>query len=1661
MTTVAELIVEFEAAGITLWEESGALRFRAPKGAMTTDRRDRLRQCREEVIAQLRDGPELALVPDPDARHLPFPLTDVQSAYLLGRNTLFDYGGVACHGYGEIPFPHLDFDRLQRAWQHLVRRHDMLRAVIDADGSQRVLPSVPDYRIRVVDVRGTVDGAAAAVTAARAEMSHQMHDPGVWPLFELRVTLAEETSILHFSIDLLIADFASTQRLLAELHLLYTDPETTLPALDITFRDYVLATADKQRTIEYQRHRAYWLRRIDTLPPAPELAMNDPAAPGPPPRFRRRSTALSGAEWTALRAYAAESAVTDSGALLGAYAETIGRWSRHRSFTLTVTMLNRYPLHPQVGALVGDFTSTNLLAIAPPQGSSLAERVAAAQAQLWSDMDHRRFTGLDVARELARRAHGESVLFPVVFTSALGLGADADTAGVGEFGYGITQTPQVWIDCQVLPRRDGVAINWDIREGVLRDDVVDDMFDAFAALLHRMSAGPDVWRQHHPIPLPAAQQRCRAAVRQSAPLSGTLLHEGVFAQAARTPDGIAVVDTRQTLSYAQLCDRAAAVANVLQDNGFDPGELAAVVMDKGVAQVVAVLGILLAGGAYLPVDTSQPPMRRRDILADAGVRQVLTQPWIDPDDSDGTTWLVVDTTAPVPLEQPRAERHRRDPGDLAYVIYTSGSTGRPKGVMISHRAAVNTLDDINRRFHVTAADRVLGLAQLGFDLSVYDIFGTLAVGGTLVLPVPERRSDPAHWAELIAEHGVTVWNSVPAQLQMLDYYLESGAECDLSALRLALLSGDWIPVDLPDRLRSRLPGLSMVSLGGATEAAVWSICFPIEDGSKSWRSIPYGTPLTNQTVDVLDDFGQPCPDWTTGELYIGGAGVALGYLGDPRRTAERFIEDPETGVRHYRTGDLGRFRDDGVIEFLGREDRQVKVRGHRIELAEIEYCLATHPAVSGAALVAAGDRQDRRLAAFVTAATLPGAAETAVAAGPAAAAATFSAETDPVEYAEYYSALTAKALAVMWSTLRTLGFFDVVTDRHRAEQITAAVRPEHARLVRRWLRTLVRSGRLRMENGEYLSAAPVADEPPWDRIARMAYRFGEAELIRYIRASADKLPDLLTGAQDPLGLLFPQGRSDVAEAVYSCSAGSRGAAARMDAALRHLIAAWPSGRRLRVLEVGGGSGGSARGRIETAADRDVDYLFTDLSTFFLGDARQRLGAAPWLRMAVFDLEQHYRPQGFAPNTFDVIVAADVLHATRDIDGVLRRLGELLAPGGWLLLSEMTRDHPHVMISLELLLGRAEEIVDERGGRDEVFLGTEQWQRALGRAGFRNVRQLPESDAAVAGLGIAVFAAQAKPDRARIDIGELTDYLRQRLPDHMVPAELQVIDALPLTGNGKVDQRTLESWLSHRTTDRPAALDEERGSELETQLASRWAQALRRDTVGRNQNFFELGGDSLVAARLARLVGETVPAAEPILFDDLLRMILTAQTVAGMAAEIAALDTVDTGTTGPRLELRQILGPPDSESATVLFADDTGQLPDGYRAGSVFAAVCGPDAGRVTPLADECAATLLDRGIDEFQLVGLGFGGLLAVETACALAEAGARVNSVTAIGMSHPDAFVVGPAAAALDGFEARVYAGDLMLVRDGDSDLAWSDTIAYWTGRCLGELHIVEASPT
>jgi len=914
------------------------------------------------------------VVADLAHRHEPFPPTDVQRAYFVGRDPRLPLGGVGTWQYIEFDGVDVDLDRLRHAWQRLVDRHEMLRAVFDGDGNQRILPEVPPVRIDLVDLVNQVDvgdaDPATALAQLRTTRSHLLTDLTRWPLFDVAAVRYRDAGQVRtrvaVGLDYIVFDALSIMTLYTEFDLLYQQPDADLPPIDVSFRDYLLQVCPDPGVVDQDQR--YWTRRLADLPPAPQLPTTRHPAEVSRPRFTRRQHHLAPQAWAAIRDQARGHGLTPSTVLLAAYAEVLGAWSGRRDLTVTLTLFNRRDAHPHIYRVLGDFTTLSLADYRPTVGGTFLADATALHRRMGEDLDHREVSPSWLLRELAR-VTGSMEAMPVVFTSAIGVGDGVSMDRSEPFPqpvWGISQSPQVCLDNQVLESHDGLLVTWDSVDELFLPGVLDAMFEAYLGLLDHLAGA--AWDTPVPALLPAGQRTVRDRINDTdAAIPRQTLHGRAFAAARHAPEHPALIwhdsgGGPATMTYAELAELALRTAGALVTAGVRRGDPVAITLPKGPDQVAAALGVLAAGAAYVPVGVEQPALRRERIYRDAGVTAVITADDVDTGPAPAVS--MVTALAATPLDAPVPV----DPDDPAYVIFTSGSTGTPKGVEVSHDAAANTCTDINTRFDVGPHDRVLALSALDFDLSVYDIFGVLGAGGTLVLPAEDERRDAPRWLALVAAHGVTLWNTVPTLLDMLLVAAEPGGLP--ASLRLALVSGDWVGLDLPGRLAAATTGRAdgscrLVALGGATEASIWSNAFEVAEVPDHWRSVPYGFPLANQAYRVVDDAGRDRPDWVAGELWIGGRGVALGYRGDPARTTEKFVTD--RSGRWYRTGDLGRYWPDGTLEFLGRVDHQVKVGGHRLELGEIETAMEAHPGTGRAVVVVTGGRAARRLHGFVEA----------------------------------------------------------------------------------------------------------------------------------------------------------------------------------------------------------------------------------------------------------------------------------------------------------------------------------------------------------------------------------------------------------------------------------------------------------------------------------------------------------------------------------------------------------------------------------------------------------------------------------------------------------------------------------------------------------------------
>lgn len=874
----------------------------------------------------------------------------------------------------------LDVSALQNALTEIVNRHEVLRTTYrqDHDGSlyQHIKASEP-VTLNWVDLSDNLE-SEQALTATIAQYNQKTFDLAKDNIFQAAlVKLHAELHVLIITLHHIAYDGWSMGVISTELSALYrhfreqADTQYPLPSMRVQYADYAAWQQQWLGTEALQTSQEYWLTALEGLPVVHNLPLDRARSATPTFAGDYLIRHISADNLQRINEFATRQHVTFFMVINAVYALLMHRYSGESDIAVGCPVSNRE--QPEVMSLVGFFANTLVLRSRFDDDLTFKELLLQSKATLLSAYEHQQMPFEKLVDTInPKRSLGHSPLFQVMIAYQNNNRVALDLPGVEaiQINHGNPQA-KYDITLNIIEAEHGLELSWEYATELFDRTTIERFAIHFENLL--FNAISDADRKVGELTfLDEAELQSIVydwnETQVDFPEEKTL-HQLFEEQVTRTPNNIAVSCQGDSLTYIELEELANQVANTLLAHNVSSGDFVAVCVNRSVAMVASLLGILKAGAAYVPIDPAYPFERKQKILAKANVVQVLS-------DCDNCQEFAQSLRVEHIAEGTASKASpavQCDSRQTAYVIFTSGSTGEPKGVEIIHRSAVNLVTLINRKYHICEEDTILCLTSVGFDLSVYDIFGALATGSRLVVTSDGMELDARALIRLIDEHKITFWDSVPSTLNMLVEYLEvTGSNVRLPSVRLAFLSGDWIPTTLPARATNYFPQLQVIGLGGATEGTVWSNFYEIEGDVSHLASVPYGRPLDNNTFYILDQNRQPVPLGVTGELYIGGVGVAQSYLNDAEKTAASFVENPfhrDLNSTMYRTGDLGRLKPDnkglpGEMEFLGRKDHQLKIRGFRVELGEIEHCLTQHEFVKNALVIAVQETDN--LVAYVT-----------------------------------------------------------------------------------------------------------------------------------------------------------------------------------------------------------------------------------------------------------------------------------------------------------------------------------------------------------------------------------------------------------------------------------------------------------------------------------------------------------------------------------------------------------------------------------------------------------------------------------------------------------------------------------------------------------------------
>ncbi|ARK44873.1 non-ribosomal peptide synthetase [Burkholderia pseudomallei] len=863
----------------------------------------------------------------------------------------------------------LNREVLQRALNRIVMRHEALRTCFAREEGEpiQVIQPHADLTVSYHDLREAEQTEQRAKDLSQAHASAPFDLSRDLPVRVLLLQLADEAHVVQVVMHHIASDGWSVGVFLQELSALYgsfiAEQGDPLASLPLQYADYAAWQRRWLASGQLEKQGAFWQTNLSGAPTLLELPTDRPRPPKQSHAGASVEVKLGAALSERVKRLSQRHGVTPYMTLLSSWAAVLSRLSGQEEVVIGSPVAGRN--RTEVEPLIGFFVNTLALRLDLSSEPTVGELLKRTKAQVLSAQAHQDLPFDQVVERVKPpRSTAHPPLFQVMFVWQNMPAGELTIPGLTIRAVETPlQTAQFELTLSLQEAGDDIVGHLNYASALFDESTVRRYVTYWRRLLEGMTAGA---ADQTIVGLPLLDEAERKqvvyewnATERDYPIE-QCIHQLFEAQVDRKPEAIALTFEGQRLSYAELNARANRLAHYLQARGVGPDRLVALCAERGIEMVVGLLAILKAGGAYVPLDPSHPPERLRRMLDDTNPVAVLVDD-IGADalasfgshvaarsprvhlSRDIAQWRACSPANP-PTPRERAARR------LAYVIYTSGSSGEPKGVMNEHRGVVNRLWWMQQTYALDERDAVLQKTPFSFDVSVWEFFWPLMSGARLVIAKPEGHKDPAYLSELIDRERVTTLHFVPSMLQA--FLEDEGAARGCGSVKRVMCSGEALPPSLVKRFYRCLPDARLHNLYGPTEAAVDVTAWAC-DAEEGGASVPIGRPIANTRIYVLDGYGQPVPRGVAGELYIGGVQVARGYLNRPELTRERFVDDPfVAGGRLYKTGDLARWRTDGSLEYLGRNDFQVKIRGFRIELGEIEAQLARVAGVREAVVLA-------------------------------------------------------------------------------------------------------------------------------------------------------------------------------------------------------------------------------------------------------------------------------------------------------------------------------------------------------------------------------------------------------------------------------------------------------------------------------------------------------------------------------------------------------------------------------------------------------------------------------------------------------------------------------------------------------------------------------------
>lgn len=888
-----------------------------------------------------------------------YPLTDMQSAVYIGRKEGIVLGGKASRAYFELECDTYDAGRFNNAVDELIKRQPFLRASFKEGYytvAEGVKASVREYDVS--KLKG--EELKEALLANRRRQFEIPIDEEVAPLADFAVSkMAGDRAIIHVTYDGLVSDGEGLEIFIKELDRIYGGAEALHPCrLD----DYYLFLEKSKSGEGYAEDSYFWNNKLDETDERAELPILMLPEKVQEVRTKQIVREFTDETWTAVTKLAKEYNTTVFAMLLTIFGKVISLYSSNHNFFLNIPISVRPHDCKNIENTIGLFSNFTFLAFDDSENLPIADTAAKIQEALFDCQEHSAFAGTDILK-LFRNRNGASIPAPVTFTSTIG----NDAAKLKNFKkkYVRTYTSQNWIEAMLTELSHGKVFFMNYETNIISDEIAEGISDCFIETIEILTSGMDKAKQ---LRSPAISRKEYEIIGSSAlkydknsierhDAIGEMLKSSFETNKEHT----AIVCGSGSVTYGELREQSQSFLRYLKEKCGKMPERAALIMSKSKEQIIVSAAFMCAGIPYMPLDTELPEDVQRKCIKNIGADILITneESCMALEDSDLKILCCREEIFSSEIgENLFADTY--DPEGEAVIINTSGTTGLPKSVSVLNKGLSNCIVHSKDIMNIDYKPIALAVTSICHDMSLYDIYGILTLGGTIVIPDEKKRKEPVHWHELIMENGVNFWNSVPAFMEMLTLLDDERRDEAISSLKTIVMGGDWISPALIEKIRKASAGTEIYSVGGPTETTLWNICHHIKDGEERQDWISYGQPFPETSYFILNRNGALCPIGVAGVMYVTGTCVTAGYIGDEAETQLKYVD--YDGERAYNTGDRGVYLKNGEIRILGRDDFQVKINGKRVELTGIENVIKAYPEISSCIVLK--DETRGKLAAF-------------------------------------------------------------------------------------------------------------------------------------------------------------------------------------------------------------------------------------------------------------------------------------------------------------------------------------------------------------------------------------------------------------------------------------------------------------------------------------------------------------------------------------------------------------------------------------------------------------------------------------------------------------------------------------------------------------------------